>query len=179
VAIEDVHSRLRELLRSFKADACLVRSRGLVLYEDAAELVVAETAPGGRLHLLTPAAADAWRKMKQAAAADGIAIHVVSAFRSFERQAELISAKLQSGQRIDEVLSVVAPPGCSEHHSGRAVDIGTSCCPALEEIFETTPAFAWLTANARRFGFAMSYGRSNPFGFIYEPWHWCCNAAAE
>jgi len=173
VAMQGVHSRLRELLRSLGTDAGVVRSRGLILYEDASGLVVAEVAPSGRQHMLIPAAADAWRDMKQAAAADGVELYIVSAFRSFERQAELIAAKLERGQRIDEVLSVVAPPGCSEHHSGRAVDVGTGESIPLEESFEATPAFAWLAANAHRFGFTMSYGRSNPYGFIYEPWHWC------
>jgi len=40
-------------------------------------------------------------------------------------------------------------------------------------VFGETDAFAWLKANAARFGFVMSFPLNNPWGFIYEPWHWC------
>ncbi|MNW15580.1 D-alanyl-D-alanine carboxypeptidase [compost metagenome] len=43
----------------------------------------------------------------------------------------------------------------------------------LEEVFEQTPAFAWLQANADRFGFVLSFPRGNACGYLYEPWHWC------
>jgi D-alanyl-D-alanine carboxypeptidase len=29
-----------------------------------------------------------------------------------------------------------------------------------------------LQAEAAGFGFAMTYPRDNPWGIIYEPWHW-------
>jgi D-alanyl-D-alanine carboxypeptidase len=38
--------------------------------------------------------------------------------------------------------------------------------------FENTLAFTWLVANARRFGFALSFPRGNAHGYDYEPWHW-------
>ena len=42
----------------------------------------------------------------------------------------------------------------------------------MTEAFENTDAFAWLTAHAARFGFAMTLPRDNPHGLVYEPWHW-------
>jgi hypothetical protein len=42
----------------------------------------------------------------------------VSAFRSVERQAEIVRRKLAAGGRIEEILTVCAPPGFSEHHTG-------------------------------------------------------------
>ena len=56
------------------------------------------------------------------------------------------------------------------------MDIATRGCPPLTDAFEHTTAFAWLTANAGRFGFDMSYARDNPYGFVYEPWHWVFRA---
>jgi D-alanyl-D-alanine carboxypeptidase len=85
----------------------------------------------------------------------------------------LILGKLAKGRSIDEVLTVNAPPGCSEHHSGRAVDVGCAGTAPLEESFETTPAFAWLQRHAAAFGFSLSYPRGNRHGYLYEPWHWC------
>src|SRR5436190_200121 len=45
-------------------------------------------------------------------------------------------------------------------------------CRPLTVEFDASPAFAWLGANARRFGFSMPYVRDNVYGFSYEPWHW-------
>ena len=50
----------------------------------------------------------------------------------------------------------------------------------LEPEMDQTPAFAWLQANAYRFGFVLSYPKGpdgvkavNPrTGYVYEPWHW-------
>jgi len=43
----------------------------------------------------------------------------------------------------------------------------------LTEEFEKPTGFDWLTKNAKKFGFKMSFPRNNEYGFIYEPWHWC------
>lgn len=122
---------------------------------------------------LTPAAAHAWFNMRDAAAADGINLQVVSAFRPVEYQAGIIRKKLTSGQCIEDILKVSAAPGYSEHHSGRALDITTPGYPPLEETFENSPAFTWLSKSAGDFGFKMSYARNNSHGVAYEPWHWC------
>jgi len=122
---------------------------------------------------LTPAAADAWLSMRQAAEQEGIALLLVSAFRSIARQCEVLQAKLDSGLPLDEILAVSAYPGFSEHHTGRAIDLGTPDAKDLTEAFESTKQFAWLVSNAGRFHFALSYPRANTFGISYEPWHWC------
>lgn len=147
--------------------------RGLVLHVEPPVLQVAQTDENGREYLLTPEANTAWHAMEQAAQEDGIALLMVSAFRSVQRQTEIIQAKLDQGDNIDNILMVCAPPGYSEHHTGRAIDITTPDEPALEISFETTAAFAWLTQNAAQFGFVMSYPPGNSCGFQYEPWHWC------
>jgi D-alanyl-D-alanine carboxypeptidase len=147
--------------------------RGLRLYDEARELVRADTGADGREFLLTPPAAQAWRAMQSAAAADGITLVLESAYRSVARQVEILQAKLAAGQALDDVLLLVAPPGCSEHHTGCAVDIGTPGSVALREEFETTAAFTWLQGQAASHGFVMSFPRGNVQGYSYEPWHWC------
>lgn len=126
-----------------------------------------------RTFLLHPATAKAWKAMKVSAETDGIHLYLVSAFRSIERQTQIIEAKKAKGIPESEIYAASAPPGHSEHHTGRAIDINTCNSPALEEEFEDTPAFRWLTQNAAGFGFSLSYPRSNPYGIAYEPWHWC------
>jgi D-alanyl-D-alanine carboxypeptidase len=122
---------------------------------------------------LSPRAARAWTRMRDAAARDGVELQIVSAFRSVEHQLGILKRKLERGLDIVEILRVSAAPGYSEHHSGRALDITTPGCAALEEEFERSSAFAWLSANAQRFDFRLSYPRGNPHGIAYEPWHWC------
>jgi len=121
--------------------------------------------------LIAPAAR-AWRTMAAAAAADGIELQLVSAFRTVAYQEGILRRKRDRGQAIDAILRVSAAPGYSEHHSGRALDLTTPGSPVLEEPFEDTEAFAWLCRHAGEYGFRLSYPRGNPYGVIYEPWHW-------
>jgi D-alanyl-D-alanine carboxypeptidase len=125
---------------------------------------------------LTPPAAAAWKKLKQAAEDDGINLMPLSGFRSVARQGQIIRRKLAAGQQIRDILRLVAAPGYSEHHTGRAIDIGTPGETDLEESFARTAAFRWLWKNAGRFGFHLSYPKGNRHGIAYEPWHWCWRA---
>ncbi|MBL8522799.1 MAG: M15 family metallopeptidase [Betaproteobacteria bacterium] len=151
----------------------MMAARGLRRHEEAVELEWVETIDHGKQFRLIPAAAQAWRDMKAGAANDGIALMLVSAHRSVARQVEIIREKLAAGRQIDEILTLVAPPGYSEHHTGRAIDIAIPEAPELEEEFELTEAFHWLVQHAGRFGFTLSYPRGNRDGYKYEPWHWC------
>ena len=157
----------------------LIAARGLVPSEEATTLECAETGPDGRRHLLVPEAARAWRSLKAAATSEGIDVFIVSAFRSVERQKEIIRAKLDQGLAIDAILTVCAPPGFSEHHTGRAVDLGTPGSEALEIEFEKTEAYSWLRERAGAYGFRLSYPAGNASGYQYEPWHWCYHFPAS
>jgi len=125
-----------------------------------------------REQFMAPGAAGAWRSMVAAAASDDIELQVVSAFRSFDYQEGIIRRKLEQGQDIGDILRVSAPPGFSEHHTGRALDLTTPGYAVLEEEFENSPAFGWLSESASRFGFCLSFPRGNPHRVAYEPWHW-------
>lgn len=163
---------LRKLHEELGIPADYGRELNMPQFAEAIELV--EVGPNlvGRMQRLTPAAARQWRAIVTAAAADDVALLIVSGFRSIDYQAALIRNKIGAGQRIEEILAVNAAPGFSEHHSGRAVDIATPGSRPLTEEFEESEAFGWLTQNAKTYGFSMSYPRNNPAGFIYEPWHW-------
>lgn len=117
-------------------------------------------------------AARAWQQMQRAARRDDIALDAISGYRSHAYQAGIIERKRSRGERVADILRINAAPGFSEHHSGRALDIGTPGAPPAEESFESTPAFRWLSANAGDHGFTMSYPRDNPHGIVFEPWHW-------
>jgi D-alanyl-D-alanine carboxypeptidase len=168
---DDYAIRVGATLKALGIPLALVEQRALEICCEPRELVIAQVDDDGREHRLTPAAEKAWREMSAAAKSAGEPMHIVSAFRSVERQMEIVRTKLAAGLSLDEILCVSAPPGYSEHHTGRAVDVNAQGLPLAAE-FEKTTAFEWLVKHADRFGFVMSYPRQNRFGFVYEPWHW-------
>jgi zinc D-Ala-D-Ala carboxypeptidase len=141
-------------------------------YADAVELEDVGPNVVGRPQRLAPATARSWRQMQQTAALAGVELLLVSGFRSIRQQTELFRQKLAAGQDIAAILRVNAAPGFSEHHTGCAIDVASPGTRPLTVEFESSKAFAWLMANAGAFGFRMPYGRTNAFGFEFEPWHW-------
>jgi LAS superfamily LD-carboxypeptidase LdcB len=92
--------------------------------------------------------AGAFVAMREAAAADGIELHVYSAFRTQEQQEWFWKAYKEGwGNKA-------ARPGHSNHQSGRALDL----------YLGQDGTYQWLEANGKRFGFK----RTVPG----EPWHW-------
>jgi zinc D-Ala-D-Ala carboxypeptidase len=126
----------------------------------------------GRPVRLEAATAQAWQQMQQAAAQAGHTLWLISGYRSYDYQAALFQRKLANGLSLLDILRVNAAPGFSEHHSGRALDLGSPDAPILEEEFEHSSAFAWLQQHAHAFGFRLSFPRNNSYGVLYEPWHW-------
>lgn len=169
--------RTARIARALGIPADYGPARRLVPYAEAARLVSVGRAPDdGKLVRLAPRAAAAWRKMRAAAAQEGVVLLPLSGFRGVSRQTTLIRRKLAEGQRIEQILRRVAAPGYSEHHTGRALDIGSPDNLALDEHFARTAAFRWLRRHAPAFGFHLSFPRRNPHGIVYEPWHWCWHA---
>ncbi len=164
--------RIAELAAQLGVPADYAQSRSLPLQPEAAELVPVGVSPEGRKIELSPKGARAWEQMRAAAARDGIELQPLSGFRSVGRQAEIIRGKLAGGRTIAEILTVLAAPGYSEHHTGLALDIGSPGAPPLEEGFGDSPAFRWLELRAGSFGFRLSFPRENPHQIAYEPWHW-------
>jgi D-alanyl-D-alanine carboxypeptidase len=128
----------------------------------------------GQIKLRKTAAA-AYEKMTVAAAAAGVRLTPISGFRSKTEQNELFfRVKEERNQGVSKRAEVSAPPGRSEHHTGYAIDIGDLDQPDtnLNQSFEQTAAFQWLTKNAAQYSFELSFGRNNAQGVSYEPWHW-------
>jgi len=172
---EQIPPDVRSMLDALGIPAELIRKQALPFYSVALQLVVAEVGADGFEHQLIPVAADAWRTLKQAAARDDVVLEIVSAFRDLESQGAIVREKIARGMPFETIFTLSAPPGYSEHHTGRAVDVNTPGCEPREAPFEDTDAFRWLSRHAGDFGFTLSYPRGNASGFIYEPWHWYFN----
>ena len=99
--------------------------------------------------LISASIAEQFDRLDAAAKAAGIDLQFTSAYRSYDEQVRLWNL-YQSGQG-----NIAARPGQSNHQSGTAID------------FTNTPgAWAWLKANAPKFGF---------HNFPPEPWHYSLN----
>jgi D-alanyl-D-alanine carboxypeptidase len=148
-------------------------------YGEASAADLVAIAPGVQLHR---DAASALLRLQDAAAADGIDLRVLSAYRSIDLQKQIFfDVKSERNQSALERAQVSAPPGFSEHSTGYAVDLGDGRAPDtnLSASFESTPAFAWLQAHANRFHFTLSFPEGNAQGVNYEPWHWRFEGSAE
>jgi hypothetical protein len=92
--------------------------------------------------------ARAYTKMRAAAARAGISIRIVSGFRTMAKQRELYAC-YRAGR-----CPLAAPPGYSNHQSGKALDLNTSA----------GGVYTWLSRNGSSYGFR----RTVPS----EKWHW-------
>lgn len=122
------------------------------------------------------------QRMLADAKADGINLNVISAYRSYDYQVGLfnkdVDMYMEQGMTYDEAYAEtalnVAIPGQSEHNSGLACDILSDEYWKIDEGFEKTKAFAWLSENAHKYGFILRYpkGKTAITGINYEPWHY-------
>ncbi len=102
--------------------------------------------------------------------ASGISLFLDSAYRSFGTQAVLKSAyKVTYGAGTANAFS--AEQGYSEHQLGTAVDFTASSINGGLAGFDKTVEYLWLTNNAYRYGFVISYPNGNT-SYVFEPWHW-------
>jgi D-alanyl-D-alanine carboxypeptidase len=100
---------------------------------------------------------------------DNMDIQVISAFRSFDTQAQLKGAyTVQYGSGAN---TFSADQGYSEHQLGTTVDFTTPEVGATFTGFAQTPEYKWLQENAHKYGFTLSYPENNQY-YQFEPWHW-------
>ena len=109
------------------------------------------------------------KKLLDDALDDGIKIWVTSAFRSFDEQKDLKSRYAISYGSGANTFS--ADQGYSEHQLGTTLDLTTEGLHGGIDGFENTKAYTWLTENAYKYGFTLSYPKNNAY-YIFEPWHW-------
>jgi cell wall-associated NlpC family hydrolase len=113
-------------------------------------------AVGAGSHQLRCDAAAAYRALSSAyAGAFGGPICITDSYRTYASQVTLYGQK----------PALAAVPGTSNHGWGLAVDL----CGGIERF--GTPQYAWMVANAGRFGF-LHPTWADPGNGREEPWHW-------
>ncbi|MCU0550870.1 MAG: D-alanyl-D-alanine carboxypeptidase family protein [Leptolyngbya sp. Prado105] len=143
-------------------------------YPEAPQHELEAVSADGGIKMRAPAAR-AFKDMVAAAGAAGVVLNPLSGFRSIKEQEQVyFEVKAERAQTLEQRALVSAPPGHSEHHTGYAIDIGDGNVPAvnLSPDFDKTAAYKWLSENAMRFNFELSFPKGNKQGVTYEPWHW-------
>lgn len=110
--------------------------------------------------LLRPHVATALQQMIADATKEGLTHFIVmSGYRTLAEQQELYN---------DMGANYAMKPGYSEHHTGLALDIGST-----ETTMDVAPEGAWLASNAWRYGFILRYPADKVAitGIEFEPWH--------
>lgn len=137
--------------------------------------------------------------LRAAALADGFDLKACSGWRSFERQAAIVTAKLEGARpildasehpvdtsgmalpkRLEAALRFSALPGFSRHHFGTDYDIYAAnliprggrlelTCREYDEGMYFHSFGIWLSTHLEQFGFARPF--SGRGGISREPWH--------
>ncbi len=124
---------------------------------------------------------DALKEMLTDGTNEGLDFCVASAYRSTERQEEILNADINDyiAQGMDydsaynEAVKQVMPPGYSEHETGLALDIVAADYQLLDENQETTEENIWLRENCWKYGFILRYpaDKEDITKISYESWH--------
>ncbi len=148
-----------------------------------ANLKTLECNTGTKKISLCKDAAIALEAMMTEMVSDGITdTFVTSAYRSYNYQVGLfegyVSDHMANGMSREEAeaaaLEYSARAGTSEHQTGLCIDFMTNSMSDLDESFEDTAAFRWLSENAYKYGFILRYpsDKVDTTGYKYEPWHY-------
>lgn len=120
-------------------------------------------------------AADALNQWMDAFAAESgkTDVNIVAGWRSYEDQVYLYQNAVDTkGQAHADAY--LALPGCSEHHTGLAVDLDTyNIEDGTSGGFDGEGAYAWAVEHAWEYGFIQRYPpeKSDITGINYESWH--------
>ena len=118
-------------------------------------------------------AAEAFHRLVETAAEEGIDIVMTTAYRSYEFQQNLWDNNVAQKWE-EEANKTSARPGESEHQTGLAVDLSTSEIDYRNSSdFADTAAGRWVAENAHKFGFILRFpeDKTDITGYSYEPWH--------
>ena len=110
---------------------------------------------------------NAFDKMKEDAAKEGMNLYIGSDFRDYQYQMKIYCNYCELyGWEMADTFS--ARPGHSEHQTGLTID-----CNTIDDAFGETPEAQWLKEHCADYGFIIRFpeGKEDITGYQYEPWH--------
>lgn len=115
-------------------------------------------------------------KMVNDAKLEGVDLCIVSGYRSYQTQIDTYNYWLKMNNGNTSLVDTFsARAGHSQHQLGTAIDFSTNeIGDKLGDEFSNTRASKWLSQNAYKYGFVISYpkGYENITGYKHESWHY-------
>ena len=108
---------------------------------------------------------------------DGIQTVLLGSYRTIKQQEEIFEKNLKQFG-LEYTCKYVAKPGCSEHHTGLAIDVGILMNGKLyrtkEELLSVEHLFEIVHKKLPGHGFILRYpkGKESITKIAYEPWHY-------
>ncbi len=110
------------------------------------------------------------------AKSEGVDLSIVSGYRSYQTQIDTYNYWLKMNNGNTSLVDTFsARAGHSQHQLGTAIDFSTNeIGDKLGDEFSNTKASKWLSQNAYKYGFVISYpkGYENITGYKHESWHY-------
>ena len=179
---DNMQNGILDNMESFKSDLARVleeESRFFII-ADKSHLLTADYNPGELVSLdgkgikvnkkgmkLEKVTFEALKKMIDDSAKEGLSLMVSSAYRDYKYQVGLYNYYISKyGKEKTDTFS--APPGASQHQLGTVVDFND-----VENTFAGTEEEKWLTENAWKYGFSLSFPKDyeDVTGYSWESWH--------
>ena len=146
-------------------------------YEDTVELITVENAAGNQFKVEKKTYEAYMRLQEDMLKTEGIQTVLLNSYRTIRMQEETF-ARVLSTHSWEYTCKYVAKPGCSEHHTGLAIDVGVlidgKVYRTQEELFSIAHLLEIVQKKLPEYGFILRYpaGKEPITQIGYEPWHY-------
>ena len=115
---------------------------------------------------------EAYLRLRQDLAEEGVFVDLDSARRSVAEQQEIMD-RFTAEYGADYASKIVAVPGYSEHHTGLYLNIDGQDVYENEDMIRYPEIWAKIHEKLADYGFILRYleGKEHITGYAYEPWH--------
>ena len=144
-------------------------------WEDALETETFTNTVGDEVEV-EKKAYEAYLKLKEELAREGVYVDLDSARRSVAAQQRIMDSFTEK-YGADYAAKTVATPGYSEHHTGLALDlyliVDGKDVTLNEDLVQYPELWETIHSKLAKYGFILRYleGKEHITGYAYEPWH--------
>ncbi len=145
-------------------------------YEDTVELIPTENVAGDQFEIEKKTYEAFLGLREDILKNDGIQTVLLGSHRTIKQQEEIFERFLNE-YGLEYTNQYVAKPGCSEHHTGLAIDVGILLEGKLlrkqKDLLSVDHLFKIVQKKLPRYGFILRYpkGKEAITKIGYEPWH--------
>lgn len=146
-------------------------------FEDTVERILTENVAGNQFQVEKKTYDAFLRLQEDVLKNDGIQTVLLGAYRTIKQQEEIFEKHLHEFGP-EYTCKYVAKPGCSEHHTGLAIDVGILLEGKLyrtqKELLSVDHLFKIVQKKLPQYGFILRYpkDKTSVTKIAYEPWHY-------